>query len=227
MPSYRVTGSTLLLSIFDVVGQDGDEVGFIGHTGLVKSAGSQEATKVSVLDMGPPLHGQSGPGHVHASVVGTAALTDDEVQKIKTFVDRHANEHLAFLRFSRSQLLQAAPQMYCVHPHASPLVEDDGRYVRMRFSCAGFVFEAYKRARIKLIDSNSLPMVDFSIIRLAYPLLARLMEKGRVSAEALGIGGSGPWPIFLCGYLFHSLNRDSEVIRREPYSPRIEDRYFT
>ncbi len=227
MPSYRVTGSTLSLSIFDVVGKDGDESGFIDHTGLAESAGSQDAAKIPVLDMGPPLHGQGGSGHVRATVVGSATLTDDEVQKIKTFVDRHANEHLVFLQFNTSQVIRAAPQMYCVHPHACPLYEDDGRYTRMRFSCAGFVFEAYRKARIELLDSNNLPMVDIAVIRLAYPGPVGLMEGGRISREALGLEGSGPWPVLLCGYLFHALNRGANIIRHEPYAPSISDRYFT
>lgn len=226
MPSYRVEGSTLSLSIFDVVGQDGDESGFIAHTGLVESAGSQSAARIRVFDMGPPLHGQGCSGHVRANVVGSATLTDDEVQKIKTFVNRHANEHLAFLQFSGSQLIEAVPQMYCIHPHASPFCEDDGRYARMRFSCAGFVFEAYKKARIRLLDLKDLPMVDIAVIRLAYSLQVRLMEARRIGLEALGLEGSGPWPVLLCGYLFHTLNRDADDIRHEPYAPSIADRYF-
>ncbi len=226
MPSYRVAGSTLSLSIFDVVGQDADESGFIGHVGLAKSAGSQNPAKIPVLDMGPPLHGQGVPSYVRANVAGSATLTDDEVQKVKTFVDRHANEHSVFLQFSTSQLINAAPQMYCVHPHATPFYENDGRYARMRFSCAGFVFEAYKKARIKLLDSNNLPMVNITVIRLAYPEQVRLMENGRISPEALGLEGSGPWPVLLCGYLFHALNRDADVIRYGPHTPNIADRHF-
>lgn len=226
MPSYRVSGPTLSLCIFDVVGQDGDESCFIGHAGLAESAGSQDPTEMLVLDMGPPLHGQSGPSRIKASVMGSAALTDDEVHKIKVFVDRHANEHSVFLQFSTSQLIEAAPQMYCVCPHASPFREDDGRYARMRFSCAGFVLEAYKKARIGLLDSGNLPMVDIGVIRLAYPQQVRLMENGRISRPALGLEGNGPWPVLLCGYLFHALNRDADAIRREPHAPTIEDRYF-
>ena len=226
MPSYRVANSTLSLSLFEVIGQDSAESGFIGHAGLAASAGSQNAAKLPVLDMGPPLHGHGVPRHLTANVVGSAVLTDDEVRKIKTFVDRHANEHLVFSQLSRSELIQAAPQMYCVHPHASPLRENDGRYTRTRFSCAGFVFEAYNKARIKLLDLNDLPMVDESVLALAYPE-TRLIESGRISAAALGLGGSGPWPVLLCGYLFHSLNRDADIIRQEPYNPDKTDRYFT
>lgn len=227
MPSYRVAGSTLSLNIFDVVGQDGDEPNFVGHTGLAESASTQQVAKVSVLDMGPPLHGQGGSAHLTANVVGSAILNDDEVQKIKTFVDRHANEHQVFVHFNASQLLIAAPQMYCIHPHVSPLHESDGRYARTRFSCAGFVFEAYKKARITFLDSNALPMVDLAVVRKAYPRQIRLMEDGRISPEALGLQGTGPWPVLLCGYLFHALNRDVDVIRREQYAPIAANRYFS
>jgi len=225
VPSYRLAGSTLSLNIFDVVGKDGKNFGFIAHTGLAETSGLQQAAKIPVLDMGPPLHGQGGSGQVSADVVGSADLNDDEAQKIKTFVDRHANEHLVFQQFSTSQLIQVAPQMYCVHPHASPLYEDDGRYARTRFSCAGFVYEAYKKARIKLLDVNALPMVDEAVLALAYPE-TRLMESGRIRPDALGLGGSGPWPVLLCGYLIHALNRDADIIRNEPYTPTIAHRYF-
>lgn len=226
MPSYRVAGSTLSLSRFEVIGQDSSVSGFIGHAGLAEVGDSQSAAKVPVLDMRPPLHGHGASRQIKADVVGSAALTDDEVQKIKTFVDRHANEHLLFSQFSMSQLIQAVPEMYCVLPHASPLYEDDGRYARTRFSCAGFVLDAYKRARIRLLDLKGLPMIDMAIIAVAYPQ-TRLIESGKISADALGLGGSGPWPVLLCGYLFHALNRNAKVIRREAYAPSMRDRYFT
>ena len=34
LPSYRVAAASISLAMFDVVGQDGDESAFIGHTGL-------------------------------------------------------------------------------------------------------------------------------------------------------------------------------------------------
>ena len=226
MPSYRVAGSTVSLAIFDVVGQDGAEHGFIGHTGIAESTGSHDVAKIAVLDMGPPLHGQGGPGRLRANVLGSACLTDDEVRKIKTFVDCHSSEHLLFLQLSTSQLIAAAPRMYCVHPHAAPLFEDDGRYARMRFSCAGFVFEAYRKARIQLLDPNTLPRVDLAVIRAGYPGQIHLMESGRIRPEDLGLAGDGPWPVLLCGYLFHALNRDKVAVRRDRYAPSAADRYF-
>ncbi|MDZ7619319.1 MAG: hypothetical protein U1E05_20155 [Patescibacteria group bacterium] len=227
MPSYRVSGSTLSLGMFDVVGKDGDDGGFIGHVGLALAGKSQDASRVFVVDMGPPLRGEREPGRIAASVVGAIALTDDEVRKIRTFIDRHASEHQVFLHVDRRQLLAAAPTMYRIHPHAEPFHENDGRYARTRFSCAGFVFEAYKKARIALVDLNSLPMCDIAIIDSGYRRHMRFMEAEGISRDALGLAGDGPWPILLCGYLLHSLNREANVVRRELYTPSISDRHFT
>ncbi len=226
MPSYRVALGSVTLAMFDVVGRDGDEPAFIGHAGLADSAGSHNAAKISVLDMGPPLHGQGTPGHMSADVVGSATLTDDEVKKITNFINRHASEHRSFLEFSRTELINAAPKMYIVRPHAKPFDEEDGRYARMRFSCAGFVLEAYRKARIRFLDSKALPSVEMDDIRLCYPLEIRLMEDGKVTPEDLGLEGDGPWPVLLCGYLFHALNRDAGTVRSEQYVPTIADRHF-
>jgi hypothetical protein len=226
LSSYRVAEGSVSLTRFDVVGQDGDEPAFIGHAGLANSAGSQNAAEIPVLDMGPPLHGQNGPGRLRADVVGSAALNDDEVQKITIFVNRHASEHMAFLQFRRRELMNVVPQVYIVRPHAKPFYEEDGRYARMRFSCSGFVLEAYRKARIRLLDSKMLPLADMGDIRLCYPSEIFLMEHGRVSPEDLGLEGAGPWRVLFCGYLFHALNRDAAAVRSDPYVPSIADRYF-
>lgn len=158
-------------------------------------------------------------------VVGSAALSDDEVQKIRTFVDRHASEHAAFAQFGMAELMRSAPEMYCILPHAAPFCEDDGRYVRMRFSCVGFVLEAYRMARISLLRLDDLPLVEMADIAAAYPQ-TRLIRCGAISANALGLDGNGPWPVLLCGYVFHSLNRDRDVIRQVEYEPTASDRHF-
>lgn len=226
MPSYRVTEPTVSLSRFDVIGQDGDEPGYVGHVGLAEVAGPSSSVAVPVCEMGPPLRGSNASGQMQCNVLGSATLTNSEIQKIKAFIDRHANEHESFLQVSRSQLIQAVPEIYCIIPHASPLRETDGRYTRTRFSCAGFVLEAYKKARMTLIDVNNLPSVDMAVIASAYPLQVRLIENGRVSREALGLDGEGPWPVLLCGYLFHSLDRRAADVRQRAYSPDSMDRVF-
>jgi hypothetical protein len=226
LPSYRVAKEGVSLGVFDIVGQDGGERAFVGHVGLASSTGSHTAARVAVLDMGPPLHGPDAAGTIRADVVGSAALTDDDVQKIRTFIARHANEHRSFLQFGMRELIAAAPEMYAICPHAKPFYEEDGRYARMRFSCAGFVLEAYRKARIRLLDPDALPPVDIAIIRLCYPMQVRLMEEGVISPGDLGLDGDGPWPVLLCGYLFHALDRDGIAVRREAYVPIVEHRHF-
>ncbi len=174
--------------------------------------------------MGPPLRVEGG--NLMAHVIGSAVLTDDEVQKIRTFIDRHALEHLVFLKLGLRERINLSPQMYCVYPHFSPYREDDGRYARTRFSCAGFVFEAYKNARIELLDISTLPSMEVAAIRLAYHDQIEFLERGGIDLEALGLEGSGPWPVMFCGYLFHALNREASVIRNEPFTPDMADRYF-
>ncbi len=225
MPSYRTDPAPVSLGLYDVVGADGNHVGFICHAGLAESAGTHDVRDVAVLDMGPPLRAEGRGGRLHASAVGSAELTDDELRKIKTFVDRHANEHQPLSQLGGSRLRKSAPQMYCICPHSVPLYEDDGRYARMRFSCAGFVFEAYKAARILLLDTKALPVVDMAAITTAYPP-ARLIERGKVSGESLGLEGNGPWPVLFCGYLFHALGRNANLIRQQPYTPNADDQYF-
>lgn len=224
LPSYRADTPTISLQHFDIVGQDSKEAGLVAHAGLARSAGAQPAAQIPVIDMGPPLHAEGG--NVRANVVGSAILTDDEVQKIRTFIDRHALEHLVFAKLGRRQTIKLAPQMYCIYPHASPYREDDGRYARTRFSCAGFIFEAYKNARIGLLNIGALPSVEVSEIRSAYHDQMGLLEGEGVALDALGLEGVGPWQVMFCGYLFHALNREAGVIRNDPFAPGLPDRYF-
>ena len=227
MPAYRVAEANIDLALFDVVGEDGNIATFIKHVGLAMSPGKHSADGVPVVDMAPPLHGQDEYGHMKADVIGNAVLTDDDRRKIATFVDRHAGEHEAFRQLGGFDFLRAFPKMYIVYPHMKPFYEkNDERYARMRFSCAGFVFEAYKKARIRLVDPEVLPPVEMDTVQSCYPDLVRLVESGRVSPEDLGLEGPGPWPVLLCGYLFHALNRDAAAVRSEPYAPSIEDRCF-
>lgn len=226
MPSYRVNESTISLNIYDIVGQDGNSHNFIVHTGLAESTGSHAAEQnIPVIDMSPPL--REGNDLSDVSVVGSAFLTDDEERKIKKFIDTHASEHEAFQQLRRKEFFKSIPQMYCVFPHAEKIKEKDGRYTRMRFSCVGFVFEAYKYAKIVLlVDTNDLPSLNMELIGQAYPRQLQMMESNHVKKEDLGLTGDGPWSVMLCGYLFHALNRTSNDIRTEPYTPHLEDQSF-
>ena len=141
---------------------------------------------------------EDAPRPMRADVVGSAALTDDEAQKIK--LHRSSPKRASVVpAIRRTELITVAANVLRLRPHAKPFYEEDGRYARMRFSCAGFVLEAYKKARIKLLDPNALPTVDIAVIRLCYPLQIRLMDNGRVSRDDLGLAGDGPWPCSFAG----------------------------
>jgi hypothetical protein len=226
VPSHRIAAQEVTLNVFDVVGQDGDRRFFIAHSGLAIEQGPHVSNDVAVVDMGPPLHAPNEPNRIQANALGAAGLDHDEVQKIRTFVDQHLSEHEAFRHLSQRQILRLAPQMYCIYPHSDPVREADGRYSRMRFSCSGFVFEAYLSAGIILCTIEGLPRVEMEVIMAAYPQQARLMESERVTADSLGLKESGPWPVLLCGYLFHALNRPPSVIRAQAYAPVAGDEFF-
>src|SRR5687767_736134 len=135
MPSSRVTAPTLVANLFDIIGTDGAKHGFISHAGLCSRAGEHDRDAVAVIDMCPPLR---MAGHMKADAKGVTQLNNDEFRKIKDYVDRHEGEHQAAQKVNRGNIAA----LYCIVPHATPFYEEDGRYVRMRFSCAGFVYEA-------------------------------------------------------------------------------------
>lgn len=222
MPSYHHARGLPSLRHYDVLGAtQGTEADFVVHAGL-SNGGDVIHGMAEVIDMGPPLHSSDQPYRMSVAAAGQAELTDDEVQKIRTFVDRHANEHQAYAAARAREVFRRIPEMYIVLPHAAPLLEADGRYARVRFSCAGFVVEAYKAARIPTVDTESLPNVDLREIELAYP---EIENRPRLR-NAVGLTDDGPWPVLLCGYLFHALDRTPEAIRQVAYVPQLEDRYY-
>jgi hypothetical protein len=218
MPSARINGPTVTVATYDAIGADGGRRGFLRHIGLAASAGAQDRASVIVLDMGPPLRIGA---KMKADAVGTAGLTEGEARKIKAFIDRHEGEHRAVAKLSRSN----ASQIYCIVPPSIPFKEEDGRSVRERFSCAGFVFEAYKRSRIRLVDDEHLPLIDLEHIKQAYPDFAAFLDRADFRAS-MGLTGTGPWPVMLCGYLLNALKRPEAQLRETAYSAQPGDEIF-
>jgi hypothetical protein len=214
----------------DVVGQAGRRPNFIAHTGLARNAAAQDRNGAQVYHMGPPLEAE---GRMTVDAVGAAELTDGESRRIMDFIDRHAGEHaaatLAFRNLmqqrNRPELLRLLPQLYCIHPHKGPFREPDGRYARMKFSCAGFVFGAYQEARISLFDEKLLPVIDLVTIKEAYPRYAGFLDDPNFRAS-MGLSGADKWPVMLCGYLLHAMHQDNAAIRQSKYSPKEGDQYF-
>lgn len=229
MPAQRLTAQGSPISRSDVVAFDAEGVRyFLRHTALA-SHGHQSVTtgdNVSVNHMGPPLE-RDGQCRVDAS--GTAELNDNELNAIELFIDEHDLERQAQMERQRSEG-DKFPE-YIIHPHTD--YSPDGSF--RRFSCTGYVVEAYGNdgAGIDLIDIAAVPEVDLRMIYRANPDLERLeanpplrKRMGIRSRQDLGLKGDGPWPVLLPGYVLHSLARNTDAIREEPYSPNAGDECF-
>jgi hypothetical protein len=227
MPAKRLTEQGSAIGRSDVVAFDTDGVPhFLRHTALAADGHHSVAAgdSVRVNHMGPPLE-RDGQCSVHVS--GTAELNDDELNQIELFIDELHGEQRAQVQRRRTGG-DRFPD-YTVHPHAD--YSPDGSF--RRFSCAGYVVEAYRDAGIDLIDIDAVPAIDLQMIYRAYPDLERVeanpplrSRMGIRSHEDLGLAGDGPWPVLLPGYVLHSLARNTDAIREEPYSPNAGDECF-
>jgi hypothetical protein len=215
VPSKRVNNPVIDLSEYDVVGEDGVMPSFVRHVGLSAASGSMAASGVSVHQMGPPLNSS---GTIKVDVFGTADLDVGQKQRIKIFKDTHESEHLARKLGKRKG--------YVICPHVKDEQEEDGTRVFTRFSCVGFVIEAYKNAGIELLVLNAIPSIPIDQVCRAYPDIAEELKDHPKIRGRWGIEGDGPWPVALCGYVIHSLNRSVMEIRKTAYSPQTSDAIF-
>jgi hypothetical protein len=214
MPAFALSSHGKHLGRYDVVGVHASSPDrFIQHVALHIAEGREvtHGQEVDVAHMGPPLD-TSGKAHAHA--VGQAPLSSTEIATVEVWIAKIEDEYLHAGAGRRKQ--------YIVHPPWKD-VRDPNRNVRRyrRYSCAGFVLDAYRQVEIYLleIEETSLPKVDEAMLRSAYPGI------GSRLTQNLGIDGDGPWRIVLAGSV-HSLNRSSEAIRTEPYQARPGDERF-
>jgi len=219
MPAQRVGATAIAIRRLDVVGQDASsEPGFIGHLALAgEDRPSYEASTVlPVLHMRPPLERVS---ECRANCVGSAGLTADEKLQIGLFSDEVESEYHA------AQVRNV--QQYVISPHVDEVRREDQSVVCRRFSCAGFVIEAYREARIDVLATrrDDLPVVSLDTLKTQYPGFAGHLDHLRLR-DRLGIPGDGPWPVVLAGYVVNALNRPEAEIRATPYRAIVGDEFF-
>lgn len=204
---------------------------FVQHVALLCGDGViSPREEVDVFHMGPPLVANtesqtagSNGRRCRADIIGDLVLDAEEREAIDDWLSEVDTE-------DRNHPLKPFEQ-YTVIPHVDwEIAPETGRRIRRKFSCAGFVMEAYRRAQIHLLDtSGELPDVDAGLLDAAYPNLSRLERlppeyrerlgfKGR---EQFGLHGKGTWKIILAGYLFHSTSRATNETPRPPaYLPK-------
>jgi hypothetical protein len=221
MPAERIGSTPVAIRRFDVVGQDASsgEADFVGHIALAAEDRLQIVgpSVVHVSHVRPPLE---QAGACIASSVGSCGLTVDEQLQIALFCDELESEY---------QAAQATGmrEQYVICPHVQNIQREDRTVVYRRFSCVGFALEAYREAGIDIVRTNParLPLIGLDLLKTQYPRFARLLDVPAVR-EDFGIGGDGPWPVVLAGYVLNALARPNTEIRLTPYRPSAGDECF-
>lgn len=221
MGSFRIGQQKSKISVYDALGQDAQDVpSFVCHIGMSSKnveVNGQQAVSAKMVEMCPPLvvpevDEEPDPETDQVDVVGSVELTASESKQISVFVDEIAKE------------LESVPDglQYWVYPHFLDRINPDSS---RRYSCVGFVQQAYEYAEIDLVDIESLPNVDLEKILPAYPDRRELLLHRRARAR-VGLEGDGPWPVLLPGYVFHAMNRSPLECRSTPYKPQAGDECF-
>jgi len=220
MPTWRLGTAPIAIRRFDVIGKNTSrEPDFIGHVALAaeERASYVASALLPVLHMRPPLE---RAGACYANCFGTAGLTVDEQLQIGLFSDEVESEYEA-------ARLGNWRQQFVICPHVDDVHRDDRTVIYRRFSCVGFVLEAYREAEVNVMwtDFAPLPLVGLDALKTQYPDVAQLLDSPKVR-EKLGIGGDGPWPVVLAGYVLNALARPEKEIRTTPYLARAGDEFF-
>jgi len=118
-------------------------------------------------------------------------------------------------------------EQYVICPHVENVLRDDHTILYRRFSCVGFVLEAYRDAGISVLltDLAPPPLVGLDALKTQYPEFAKILDRPR-ERKKLGIPGDGPWPVVLAGYVLNALARPEREIRTTPYLARAGDEFF-
>src|SRR5271157_2502922 len=199
MPTQRVGSTPMTIRRFDVIGKDASSVPeFIEHVALAAEERLHHVASAAlpVVHMRPPLE---RAGECRADCVGSAGLSVGSQRQIKVFCDMIESEYKA------AQLGSFRAQ-YVICPHVDPIRRHDDTIVYRRFSCAGFVLEAYLAAGIHILltDLARVPPVGLETLKTQYARFAQVLDSPRVRDE-FGIGGDGPWPVVLAGYVLNTL----------------------
>lgn len=207
------------LPMFAIVGQYERESRFVRHVALVREAGAvKRYQRVSVWQMGPPLvvGPQSQQANQNADtlddldLVGFIELSTDDIDGMQTWLAEVDTER-------RPTLVR---QHYAACPHFFWKFDEAGMPQYRRFSCAGLAVECYLSVDIRLLNVDGLPRIDAATLSPIYGAIVENQNQRLRERLKIGLDGSGPWPVLLPGYLFHSLARPESEIRTEPYSPQ-------
>lgn len=178
------------------------------HVGLLAEASALLAGTASVHHMGPPVE---LPGEIESHVVGWLDdLTDDEREGLEDW-----------LAEVKTRVEAGGLRGFAAYVAVPSVVRDDttGRSIVTRYSCAGFVAEAYREGAgvPLLVEDQALPEVHRELLERVWG--AREVRLG----SRFGLGGAGPWRVLLPGYLLHAMRAGRAGF---PYTPSPTDAQF-
>ena len=220
MPAFDLAEQTATLTRFDIVGEHFETPpGFVKHVALLNTDDLEVsfADIVDVVHMGPPL---ATDGKVIAHVAGRIPLTVSEMKIVRVWIEKIKREYTARGVWNDKR------QQYVIRPQWQDRRDPNTGIVRYRrYSCAGFVLDAYRQVRVSLLVTHegSLPEVTKETLEDVYPGTFRLPKP--LLAD-LGLQGNGPWRVVLAGYVLHALDRSSDEVRTEPYLAQGGDEFF-
>lgn len=222
MPAWQVEVESGRIARYDVCALYGERRGFLAHAILCDEEAERtidaKTANVHAVQMGPPLRRSITLAHV----VATASLSDIEKRQIKSFVDDRLLERKAHVaRLAQRGDKWGAESEYTICPHARA---PDGDVPMWRFSCTGFVIQAYAEAGIVLL-SDDVPSVTLETVKEAYSWAQHRLSDPVFRAQ-MGIGNGESWPVVFVGYVIHSLSRDPAEIRRQPYRPISGNEFY-
>lgn len=208
---------------------------FFQHVAILSEATTLDGfLETNVFHMAPPPVAGVKTASLHEKhqkmtpqLVGDLVLTNDECEAVANWLAEVDSECAA----SSVPLLQ----YYKIRPHVETPLSEEGRRLPRRFSCSGFVIEAYRDAGIELLEIESIPKVSAETLRPAYRFFfvveshPKEHEKyGFKGREDLGVDDSEEWDVVLPGYLFHSTDRATEANSRPttPFVPGTEHRCY-
>jgi len=203
------SGNSLRVQRFAIVGTYSKQPPFVGHAALLRKEETLNGpSTVSVHHMGPPIENLA---QVSCHLIGQINLTNEEIESIENWLADVDTQYCDW------KLLPF--QQYIIKPHMKWEKSEKGRPIRQRFSCVGYVIEAYKAAGIELLETANLPGANKLLLMQAYSEFSEILNKPRL-ANNLGVPGNGPWKVALAGYLFHSTGRySSSMSRKDGFIP--------
>ena len=206
MPLHKLNDTPISLKQFYVCAQENAATSVVVHIGLVNE--EQHSVEyghcIAWSHVAPPFR-QVDSQEVHA-VGWLSSLSESERETVQLFIVRHAEE-VSNIRKEKQ---------YVIFPSRTERSMD---CPYCRFSCAGFVVEAYRKIDIVLLDETMLPEQSFASLCSYYPSLREYGPKMRAS---LGLDGNGPWRVVLPGYVLNAFNRTDDEIRQKPFQPKKE-----